>query len=170
MSGKKENSNSNIVHRDELDWREVSHGDKFHLFGKSFTLPSGAQELGCGILRLPPGKRAFPEHYHMANEEAIYILKGEGTHLCGGKEQIVREGTFISLPRGEEHSHQMYNHTDRDLEYLCFSTMKEPEVVLYPNTGKMAVLAGQAPGGDPAKAALRKFFYPQEAGYFDGED
>ena len=170
MSGDINKAVNNIVHVDDLEWREVSHGDKFHLFGKSFTVPSGARELGCGFFRLPPGKRSFPEHYHMANEEAIYVLKGEGTHICGGKEHIVREGNFISLPRGEDYSHQMYNHSDEDLEYLCMSTMKEPEVVLYPNSGKMGVLAGGAPGGDPANVAIRKFFYPQEAGYFDGED
>ncbi|WP_417317003.1 cupin domain-containing protein [Emcibacter sp.] len=161
---------TNIVHRDDLDWREVSNGGRIHLLAKSFTVPSGARELGCCFNRLPAGKRSFPEHYHLANEEAIYILKGEGTLLGNGGEQIVREGNFISLPRGEDYSHQMYNHTDQDLEYLCMSTMNEPEVAIYPNSGKMGVFSGQAPGGNPENVAIRSIFYPNETDYFDGED
>ena len=170
MSGETKKDSGNIVHQEDLEWREVTHGEKFHLLGKSFTVPSGAQELGCGLFRLPPGKRSFPEHYHMGVEEAIFILKGEGTLVGNGREQIVGEGTFISFPRGEDYSHQMYNHTDQDLDYLCMSTLNDPDVVLYPNSSKMGVWAGVEPGGNPWEAKIRKIFYPQEADYFEGEE
>jgi uncharacterized cupin superfamily protein len=28
---------------------------------------------------VPPGRRAWPYHYHLENEEAIYVLEGLGT-------------------------------------------------------------------------------------------
>jgi uncharacterized cupin superfamily protein len=38
----------------------------------------GSQKLGCSLMELAPGKRSWPPHAHFANEEALYILKGQG--------------------------------------------------------------------------------------------
>ena len=36
----------------------------------------GAKLLGYNITAVPPGKRAFPLHNHMVNEEMFFVLEG----------------------------------------------------------------------------------------------
>jgi len=38
----------------------------------------GAQQLGMSVVKIPPGKAAFPYHNHYAIEEVFYILEGNG--------------------------------------------------------------------------------------------
>jgi hypothetical protein len=48
--------------------------------------------------------------------------------------------------------------------------MNHPEVVQYPDAGKVGVTAGRASGGDPVENSLRAFFRKaDEVDYFDGE-
>ncbi len=160
----------NFIHQDEVPWREMSFGDKYEFKGKSFTAPSGASELGCGLFVQKPGKKAFPQHYHLANEEAIYILKGQGVVIYADREVTIRAGDYVSFPKGEDHAHQIWNNSREDLEYLCLSTMKEPDIAVYPQTGKVGIFAGVAPGADPKGRTYFKFFYPEECDYWDGEE
>jgi uncharacterized cupin superfamily protein len=88
----------------------------------------------------------------------------------GDEEVMVSEGDYVSLPVGEETAHQILNTSDELLRYLCFSTMISPEVTLYPDSNKVGVMAGSAPGGPKEKRTLNKVLRADaEAGYFDGE-
>ena len=58
---------------------------------------------------------------------------------------------------GEEGSHQISNTSDEPLRYLCLSTMDEPDVLVYPDSGKIGVFAGSAPGGPKEKRTLHKY-------------
>jgi uncharacterized cupin superfamily protein len=73
-------------------------------------------------------------------------------------------------PGGPATAHQLINTGDRDLRYLSVSTMIAGEVVEYPDSGKVAVYVGSAPGADPA---ARTFSYrgrlDAPAAYWDGE-
>ncbi|WP_138380844.1 cupin domain-containing protein [Luteithermobacter gelatinilyticus] len=160
----------NVVNAADLNWEEVRHGAAYHYFRKSFTMASGAEELGSSLYRQPPGKKAFPKHYHLTNEEAIFVLEGKGTLIYADQQVPIRAGDYVALRRGADHAHQVWNSSDKDLVYLCISTMKEPEVAVYPDSGKIGILAGIAPGGDPKKRTMTRFFYPQDAGYWDGEE
>jgi hypothetical protein len=42
-------------------------------------LVAGGEKLGYSLYEVPLGRRAWPCHYHHANEEAIYVLYGSGT-------------------------------------------------------------------------------------------
>ncbi len=57
------------------------------------------------------------------------------------------------------------------LRYLCFSTMVEPDVTVYPDSGKVGIFGGAAPGGPKEKRTLSKFLRGDaEVGYYDGEE
>lgn len=158
---------ANIANVEELDWVEGGNGKEHEFKRKSFTQVTGAQELGCSFLRLPAGKKSFPLHHHYGNEEAIYILKGEGTLVYGDEKIIVGAGDYIALPRGTEKAHQMHNTSDADLDYLCMSTMKEPEVVIYPESEKMGVFAGAMPGVEGREMTLRRIIKAEDVPYWD---
>ncbi len=104
-----------------------------------------------------PGKRAWPFHAHQANEELFFILEGCGTLRLGASRYPLRVGDCIPAPAGgPDSAQQIINDSPDDLKYLCISTQCEPDVMFYPDSGKFAVFAGAAPGGDKA---ARTFSY-----------
>jgi len=147
-----------IVNQSEIEWQRSSHGDRYEVWRKALGREAGSQKLGCSLYRLPPGKKAWPRHAHLANEEAIYILEGQGRSRIGKETQHVGPGDFLALVADPDAAHQLENTGREDLIYLCFSTMLAPDVIRYPDSGKTGVLAGSAPGGDPAKRMLTAFF------------
>ncbi len=160
----------NVVNERDLEWGERSHGEKFGHRRKQLSSAAGGEKLGCSLYEIPPGRRAWPYHYHLANEEAIYVLEGSGTLRIGGEGIEVSRGDYVALPAGETGAHQILNTSNEDLRYLCFSTMSEPDVMVYPDSGKVGIFAGAAPGGPKEKRTFSKFLRSDaEVGYFDGE-
>lgn len=161
----------NLVRTNDLDWNQQSHGEKFGHRRKQLGSAAGAQKLGCSLYEVPPGRRAWPHHYHLANEEAIFVLEGSGILRIGDKEVEVSQGDFAALPVGPAGAHQVFNRSDAPLRYLCFSTMIEPDVLVYPDSGKLGVFAGAAPGGPRDTRTLHKYLRADaEVGYYDGEE
>lgn len=59
---------------------------------------------------------------------------------------------------------------ENDLDYLMLSTMNEPDAILYPDSNKVGVMAGAAPGGNKAERTLSAFFLNTPVDYWQGED
>ncbi len=164
------NSHNPIVHEKDLDWIEVSHGDRIAFRRKLLGQAAGADQLGCSLFEVAPGKRAWPFHYHFANEEALYILAGAGTLRLGAEEFQVGAGHFVTFRAGPESAHQLINTGSEPLRYLCFSTLNGPEVCGYPDSGKIGIIAGRAPVGSGRVSAMRKCFREaSEVDYYEGE-
>jgi uncharacterized cupin superfamily protein len=161
---------ASVIHESDLDWIDSTQSPAFRSRRKKLSAAAGSRMLGASIYELPPGASAFPYHYHCANEELIYILKGEGTLRIGEQRIPVRAGSFAGMPRGRNHAHRLYNTSGTTLCYLCVSTMTEPEVAIYPDSHKVGVMVGSAPGGDPSKRTLAGV-YRESSGvsYYDGE-
>ena len=147
-----------VVSSSELMWVEQKTGELFGNKRKSFTKAAGGEKLGCSIYEIEPGRSAFPKHFHTANEEAIYILDGEGTLHLGEASVIVKSGDYISIPTGAAHAHRLENTSAMPLRYLCFSTMIHPEVTMYVDSNKVGVMVGSAPGGDKTARVFEGVF------------
>ena len=94
----------------------------------------------------------------------------EGTIALGESETQVRTGDFIAIPRGAEYAHRLTNSSEGPLRYLCFSTMIEPDVAVYPDSNKVGFFAGSAPGGPKELRRLTGVYRRDSVvGYFDGE-
>ena len=159
----------NIVNTEALPWSEGGDGGAFAHSRKSFTHATEGEKLGCSLFRVLPGKAAFPAHLHHANEEAIYILAGQGTLRLGDQRHSVGPGDYIALPPGRT-AHQLLNSGEEPLEYLCLSTMIQPEVVEYPDSGKVGAIAGAPPGGKKTGRGVRGFYKTDSAvDYYEGE-
>jgi uncharacterized cupin superfamily protein len=161
----------NVVGDADQEWDEQSRGEKFGYRRKQLGSAAGGEKLGCSLYEVPPGRRAWPYHYHLANEEAIYVLEGSGTLRIGGEEVQVSKGDYVTLPARAEASHQLINSSDAVLKYLCFSTMVEPDVMVYPDSGKVGIFGGAAPGGPKEERTFSKFLREDaEVGYYEGEE
>ena len=160
----------NVASEGEMRWVEQFQGEKFGFRRKQLGAAAGGEKLGCSLYEVPPGFRAWPYHHHLGNEEAVYVLEGSGTLRIGGEEVEIQGGDYVALPVGEAGAHQVTNTSDGTLRYLCFSTMIEPEVMVYPDSGKYVVFAGSAPGGPKEERTLSKILRGDaEVEYWEGE-
>jgi len=162
----------NVINLDALPWTGTGReGTRFEAERKAVGRAGGADRLGVSAYRLAPGMRAFPVHCHYGNEEGLFILEGTGTALIGAEEVGVRAGDYVALPAGEDHAHQLHNTGEGPLVYLCVSTMNEPDVVGYPDSDKIGVFTGAAPGGPGARRQVSGFWRKDAAvAYLDGEE
>jgi uncharacterized cupin superfamily protein len=159
----------NIVNVNDLDWESDEHGDFAH-HDKQLSAAVGGKMLGTSLYKVMPGKKTFPYHFHYANEEAVFVLEGSGTLRMSNEMIPIKQGDYIVFPVGPEYAHQIINTSDTPLVFLCFSTMNHPDVVEYPDSNKIGVTAGVAPGGDPKKILLKaRFRKRDQVDYFDGE-
>ncbi|HLB56785.1 MAG TPA: cupin domain-containing protein [Coxiellaceae bacterium] len=152
----------NIININNIEWTQSDHGDFSHE-RKSLTQAVTCEKLGASIYRLAPGKKAFPYHYHYANEETVFILEGSGTMRLNNAVIAIKKDDYIAMPTGTEHAHQIINTSEKPLIFLCFSTMIHPDVTEYPDSKKIGVTTGSAPGSDPKNYSLKVFLKKSDA-------
>jgi uncharacterized cupin superfamily protein len=100
------------------------------------TPGTAAKKLGATIQIVAPGKRVCPYHLHHAQEEMFVILEGTGTLRVAGELLPLKTGDVICIPAGPEYPHQILNTSDAPLKYLAISTLEDPEICEYPDSGK----------------------------------
>ncbi|MFQ6548610.1 cupin domain-containing protein [Aestuariibius sp. 2305UL40-4] len=163
-----------VIHLDELDAFPMAPQQGSEKFGAevaSFGSEAGLKGLGAMFITVQPGKRGFPLHNHLGNDEIFVILEGEGTYRFGSEEHVIKAGDVCVAPRGgPETAHQIINTGDGPLRYVGISTSNDPDVVEYPDSGKFAALA-IAPGTSFFDAHLRYVGRREsQTDYWDGED
>jgi uncharacterized cupin superfamily protein len=125
----------------------------------------GTERLGISQWELPPGEAAYPYHLHLTEEELLIVLDGAPSLRTPDGWRELAEGEVVSFPRGEAGAHQVANRTDATVRFIAISTHGEPDVVLYPDSGKVGVGERRPRGG-----GLRKSFRLDDAvDYYDGE-
>jgi uncharacterized cupin superfamily protein len=159
-----------LINLDQVPLQAHGHGTHFEAHTGSIARQVGARKLGYRLVVVPPGKRAWPFHFHHVNEEMFYVIQGEGTLRYGDERFAVRSGDVIAAPPASGRAHQLINTSTGELRYLAVSTMEAPDVFEYPDSGKFGVFAGAAPGA----SGERTFSYfgrrDAEVDYWDGED
>lgn len=150
----------------DLDWTEYDEGDATFR-RKRLSAPTDASKLGCSLYELPPGERAWPYHYHTANEEAMYVLAGSGKVRRPDGMDAVAAGEYLAFPADERGGHRVINDSDETLRYLAISTMNEPDVTVYPDSEKFGVFVGSPPGSQRERDFQGYFPMAAETGYWD---
>ncbi len=153
-----------IVNFTDARRQTFGHGEAFKATTARIGAELGAEQIGCTLVELEPGKRAWPYHLHYAEEEMFVILEGHGTIRYDGERYPVREGDVIFTPTGPGTAHQIINTSDAPLRYLALSSRADAEVAVYPDSGKIGAYGRDDDGFAflaPASA---------EVDYFDGED
>lgn len=160
-----------ILNLRDVEFTDWGHGERYAAQLGPIAKRIGAQKLGYRLVVLPPGKAAWPFHFHYVNEEMFFILEGTGTLRHGENRYPIQAGDVICAPPGPQTPHQIINTSAEALRYLAVSTMEQPDVFEYPDSGKFGVFVGAAPGGDE-KAREFSLFAPKSAAtnYWEGEE
>lgn len=121
---------------------------------------SGEGKLNINFYTLQPGKSNYPYHQHTGREEAFYIISGTATLKTPKGDIIVSEGDVISIPPNENGAHMLTNHSNEPLHYLDIDTVSPSDVIIYPNSGNVRIMAGRM---------QKSFKMDSEVNYLDGE-
>lgn len=158
-----------IARLDDLPWEPYRVGP-FGAERKRVARVTGAQKLGYSLYRVAPGGRPWAFHFHHVNEEFFYVRRGYGQLRDKEGTRELKPGDAFAGPPGPEGAHALLNTGDRPLEVFALSTMEEPEVVEYPDSDKLYVMVGSAPGGDPGERAVDALFRRSDTvSYEEGE-
>jgi uncharacterized cupin superfamily protein len=123
--------------------------------------------LGMSVFELLPGQTQTPYHFHHGNEELILVLRGKPTLRTPEGERELEAGDMVHFPTGPEGAHQVANRTQEPARYLVVDSKVSPEIVEYPDSGKLASMSrGASQRGGPLWTAHR---LEDEVDYFDGE-
>jgi len=117
---------------------------------------AGARQLGASLYRLEPGESTFPAHWHHANEELLVVVAGTATLVGAGGEEALATGDVVAFAAGPEGTHRIENRSDAPCDVLLVSTLRSPEVVEYPDSGKVLVhdWFGEHPSTKPPRPLL----------------
>jgi uncharacterized cupin superfamily protein len=139
----------------------------YHVKGVRIGRQAGAERLGASLYELPPGNSTCPYHWHAANEEMLIVVSGRPTLRTPEGERELAEGEVVAFPVGERGAHKVTNSGGGAARVLIISEMNEPEVAVYPNSGK--VMARQQAPGTPATGVRAIFRLADGVDYWEGE-
>lgn len=154
------------VNEADIEWTEYDH-EEATFRRKELSNAAGGEQLGCSLYELPAGQQSWPYHYHTANEEAMFVLAGEGLVRTERGEDTLETGDFLTFPADESGSHRVINDSDEPLRYLVFSTMNEPDVTVYPEKEMLGVFAGSPPGGRDERSLHGYYPIAADVDYWD---
>jgi uncharacterized cupin superfamily protein len=156
-----------VVNLSDLKLDPLSHGEIFAVETGQVAKALGLGKLGCMLHVVAPGKAAFPFHRHHVSDEMFFILSGSGEYRFGEERIAVKAGDCLGAPSGGA-AHQIVNTGGEPLRYLGLSNNESFDVVEYPDSGKIGVLAG-IKNNDRGTATYRAMGRLETANYWDGE-
>ena len=128
---------------------------------------AGSERLGLSVYELDPGNATFPYHYHLGNEELLIVVRGRPHLRTPAGWRQLEEGDVVAFPASEKGAHQVANRTDQSVRVLIVSEMAAPDVVVYPDSGKVGA-RGRAPG-DRREGLRMTFRSTDQVDYWEGE-
>jgi len=105
-------------------------------------------QIGVNVTIVPPGKAAWPRHFHYINEEMFIVLSGTGTLHYGDDNLPLKPMDIIHIEAGTGIPFQIDNTGEAELRYLALSTLDPADVFVYPDSKKIGIMAKAAPFRD----------------------
>jgi uncharacterized cupin superfamily protein len=149
----------------EPEFDEPREHDGFRALRARLGRQAGSERLGLSLWEIAPAEAAYPYHFHFTEEELVIVLEGTPSLRTPDGWRELAEGEVIAFLRGEAGGHQLVNRSAARVRFLALSTSGEPDVVSYPDSGKLGAFERLPAGG-----GLRAMFRIADAvDYYDGE-
>lgn len=128
------------AHIEELAVSSKREHEDYCYDRRKFVPFGTANHSVVSVYEVPPGKAAYPYHYHMKNEETFYILSGKGILRTPDGERPVAAGELLFFPAGPEGAHKLTNASENGkLVYIDFDAVQDLDVTIYPDSEKIGV-------------------------------
>ncbi len=109
----------------------------------------GGELISASLYELLPGGSSCPYHYHYGEEELMIVLFGTPTLRGPDGERQLRAGDAVVFPLGPDGAHLLRNDGAEPARLIIFGSFSNPEVAVYPDSGKVGVWAGVKPDEPP---------------------
>jgi uncharacterized cupin superfamily protein len=126
------------------------------------------QNVRMSVYELGPGETQCPYHFHHGADELLLVLSGSPTLRTPAGERELEAGEVVYFRRGPEGAHQVLNTSGETTRYVVASSPTSPEIVEYPDSGKIAAMA--RPSSQSGQTLRTMHLLENEVGYFDGEE
>ena len=97
--------------------------------------------VGVAIEELLPGKRSSNAHYHLFEEEHVYILEGTLTLRLGADAYPMQAGDYVCFPAGQRAGHCLVNDSGSTCRYVIVGERHPHDVGVYTDLRKATVRA-----------------------------
>ena len=145
-----------------IDCSDETEHEGFRIRETQIGPQLGAELIGGSVYDVDPGKKLWPYHLHHANEEWLVVLRGRPTLRTPDGERELVEGDVACFPRGATGAHLVRNATEEPVRILMLSTHIVPEIVEYPDSGKLYALSAKG-------ELIFHTRYGEPVEYWDGE-
>jgi uncharacterized cupin superfamily protein len=98
---------------------------------RALTDPLGLTQFGINLTTLEPGAKSSHRHYHMSEDEMIYMVSGEVVLISDDGEQVLKAAMAAGFPAGEKNGHHLVNRSHAAATYLEIGTRSPNEDVTY---------------------------------------
>jgi uncharacterized cupin superfamily protein len=87
-------------------------------------LEVGLSDFGVNLLRLAPGVWSSQRHWHMAEDEFVFVIEGEVVLVTDAGEEILKVGDCAGFKAGVKDGHHLQNRSSRNAVVLEVGSRK----------------------------------------------
>ena len=123
----------------QVPWEEFSRGARFGMRYQHLSSYGGGRQISISNEILAPGRQANPLHYHMLEEEHVFVLEGALTVRLGDKAYVLEAGHYVCFPAGQKVGHALVNRSAAPCRYIVLGNPQPHDVIVYTETGRISV-------------------------------
>jgi len=79
---------------------------------------AGITQFGVNLLRLPAGTWSSQRHWHTAEDEFVFVVKGEVVLMTDSGEEVLHAGDCAGFKANELNGHHLQNRSQHDAVVL----------------------------------------------------
>jgi uncharacterized cupin superfamily protein len=98
----------------------------------------GLTNFGVNLTTIEPGSSSALRHWHLKQDEFIYIVSGELVLVTDAGEQLLTAGNCAGFPAGKADGHHLVNRSARDAVYLEVGDRTPGDGAQYPDDDLVA--------------------------------
>jgi len=83
---------------------------------------AGLTQFGVNLTTLPPGCESSMRHWHVKEDEFVFVVSGELVLVTDRGEQLLTPGMAAGFPAGKRDGHHLINRTRRNATFLEIGT------------------------------------------------
>jgi uncharacterized cupin superfamily protein len=88
---------------------------------------AGLTDFGVNLMRLSPGAWSSQRHWHLAEDEFVFVVEGEFVLVTDSGEETLRTGDSAGFKAGVKDGHHLQNRSQRDAVILEIGSRKEDD-------------------------------------------
>ncbi len=92
---------------------------------------AGLEQFGVNLCRLPPGAWSSQRHWHVEEDEFVFVVEGEVVLVSDAGEEVLKAGDCAGFKAGDTDGHCLQNRSKSDALILEVGSRRPGEVAYY---------------------------------------